>query len=136
MDWMNLTGDYYEEHRKLNKDTSDPEWWYQVSRIFNIQASRTAWKSGPAFIKGHMDKMFRIETGMYKPKWITKWRAAKMEQATNWIYGTEENPGITDDIDILPEVKFRDKKKKQRKRRIRGDQEGVRRRALKSLALF
>lgn len=40
-DFLNLTGDRYEEHRNLNYDPTDSDWWYQVARIFNIQAART-----------------------------------------------------------------------------------------------
>ena len=128
MDWMNLTGDYYEEQRKLVKDTSDPDWWYQIARIFNIQAARGAWKSGPAFLKGQYEKTMRIETGLYKPKWITKWRKKQIQELTKGVYGTSRDKGISKDINIMPEINW---KKKGRRRRV--DPEVLRRKALSSL---
>ena len=128
MDWLNLTGEHYEEHKKLAKDTSDPEWWYQVARIFNIQGGRTAWKSGPAFLKGQINKAMRIELGTYKPKWITKWREAKIKELSKLTYGDLSDPGINKDINILPELNFG---KKRGRRRI--DQTVLRRKALSSL---
>tara|TARA_R110002020_G_scaffold298499_1_gene514364 strand:+ start:25053 stop:28184 length:3132 start_codon:yes stop_codon:yes gene_type:complete len=128
MDWLNLTGDHYEEHRKLIKDTSDPDWWYQMGRIFNIQAARGAWKSGPAFLKGQTDKAFRIETGMYKPKWITKWRQKTIQDQTEKIYGTTRNKGITQNINVLPEINF-----KKSKRRGKTDPDILKRKALSAL---
>ena len=73
-DWHNQTSDEYAHRKNLNYEPSTPEWRYQIARIFNIQGARTAWHSVPAFLRGDMMQFFRIETGMYQPKWITKWR--------------------------------------------------------------
>tara|TARA_R100000808_G_scaffold24947_1_gene59739 strand:- start:2570 stop:5722 length:3153 start_codon:yes stop_codon:yes gene_type:complete len=138
-DFMDLTGEEYEEHRNLNYDPDDPQWWYQVARIFNIQGARTAWKTIPAIAKGQSDKAFRIETGMYKPKWITNWRKATVDKGMGLIYGDEESPGIAEGINILPETKVEDPRSKRRRRRRgrdRGRGRRTRDRALLSLANF
>jgi hypothetical protein len=116
-DFLNLTGDEYAEARNLNYDPNDPDWWYNVSRIFSIQGSRTAWKSMPALLKGQYEKAFRIETGMYKPKWITKWRQVQKEKVAKALYNSN---------DILPDIKFDSSSNKS--------QEALRQKALKSLS--
>ena len=133
-DFMNLTGSEYEEHRNLNYDTSNPDWWYQVARIFNIQAARTAWKTIPALAQGHMDKAFRIETGMYKPKWITKTRKKMLDNATGFVYGTEGDSGPVEGVNILPDRKLPDLGPRYDKRKRRSNYEETRKRALLSLS--
>jgi len=66
-DFINLTPESIESRMGLEKDTNDPDWWYRVARIFNIQAARSAWHTIPALTNGQWEKAFRIETGMYKP---------------------------------------------------------------------
>ena len=131
-DFMNLTGEEYEKHRDLNYDPSNPDWWYQIARIFNIQSARTAWKTLPALAQGQFHKAFRIETGLYQPKWITKWRKQQIENIADIAYGTEDNPGIGENINILPEIKFGKKKKRKRRRSANR----IRERALMNLANF
>ena len=115
-DFLNLTGDEYAEARSLNYDPEDPDWWYNVARIFSIQGSRTAWKTMPALLKGQYEKAFRIETGMYKPKWITKWRSAQKEKIAESLFNSNT---------ILPNVDVRYKK-----------QQEIRKKALESLSAF
>ena len=43
-------------------DLADPDWVYNVARIFSVQGSRTFYKTLPAFFAGDYEKMFRIET--------------------------------------------------------------------------
>ena len=116
MDFLNLTTDEYAEHRNLNYDPDDSDWWYNVARIFNIQSSRTIWKTIPALLKGQSDKAFRTETGAYKPKWITKWREKQVKKLAKATYGS---------TDILPTIKFKEKSR---------DSARINKKALASLA--
>ena len=124
-DFLNLTGEEYEEARNLNMDTSNPDWWYNVARIFNIQASRTIWHTFPSILQGDYHKAFRIETGTYQPKWITKWRKKQVKKIAKTIYGGN----------ILPEVNIERKKKGkvQSQEAQRMEAERIRKRALASL---
>ena len=117
-DFLNLTGAEYEEARSLNFDPDNPDWWYNVSRIFSIQGSRTIWKSLPAVLKGQWEKAFRIETGMYKPKWITKWRAKQVKKLTESAFTGN----------VLPKVEF--KRPRVTKAEKASEKELLRRRAL------
>ena len=69
-------------------------------------------------LKGQWEKAFRIETGMYKPKWITKWRAKQVKKLTESAFTGN----------VLPKVEFKSprvtKDEKTRK------DEALRRRAL------
>jgi len=117
-DFLNLTGAEYAEQKKLNYDPSDSDWWYNVARIFSIQGSRTFWKTIPAAMKGQWEKIARMETGAYKPKWITKWREKQVRKLAKATYGS---------TDILPTIKF-----KERSRNIAR----INKKALASLAGF
>jgi hypothetical protein len=114
-DFWNQTSDEYAEAKSLHYDTSNPDWWYKISRIFNIQASRTAFKTMPALAKGQIEKAFRIETGLYKPQWFTKTRKSLIEKAAPHLYTG----------DVLPEIKFGRPKKygtrKGKNKRIKED---------------
>ena len=99
-DFLNLTGAEYAEQRNLNYEADNPDWWYNVARIFSIQGSRTFWKTIPAVMKGQWEKIFRMETGAYKPRWITKWREKQVKKIARATYGA---------TDILPDVKFKEK---------------------------
>jgi hypothetical protein len=111
MDWWDQTDEEYEERKGYAMDTSDPDWWYKMARIFNIQAARSAWHSLPALVKGDAAKFFRTELGMYKPQWLiggmpaTKFRDKHLKDPVIDMYNA---------IPILPEIK-RKKKKKGRK---------------------
>ena len=117
-DFLNLTGAEYAEQKKLNYDPTDPDWWYNVSRIFSIQGSRTFWKTIPAAMKGQWEKIARMETGAYKPKWITKWREKQVKKLAKATYGA---------TDILPDIKFKEKS---------SNAERIRKKALASLGGF
>mgnify|MGYP003115830194 CR=1 FL=1 len=69
--------------------------------------------------QNQLEKAFRIETGMYKPKWITKWREEQMRKYVPYLY----------DGKILPEVNLGKSKKDGLSRQNRAD-------VLKSLALI
>ena len=95
----------------MNYDPTDSDWWYNVARIFSIQGSRTFWKTIPAAMKGQWEKIARMETGSYKPKWITKWREKQVKKIAGATYGA---------TDILPDIKFKESKSSiGRKKRIR-----------------
>jgi len=119
MDFINLTGDEYAEARNLNYDPDNPDWWYNVARIFSVQGSRTAYKSMPALLKGQYEKAFRIETGMYKPKWITKWRSVQKEKIAKSLFNSNN---------FLPDVNFDSSSNREQERR--------RQKALASLSLL
>ena len=117
-DFLNLTGAEYAEQKKLNYDPSDSDWWYNVARIFSIQGSRTFWKTIPAAMKGQWEKIARMETGAYKPKWITKWREKQVKKLAKATYGA---------TDILPTIKFKERSR---------DSARINKKALASLAGF
>ena len=117
-DFLNLTGAEYAEQKKLNYDPTDSDWWYNVARIFSIQGSRTFWKTIPAAMKGQWEKIARMETGAYKPKWITKWREKQVKKFAKATYGA---------TDILPDIKFKEKS---------SNVDRIRRKALASLGGF
>lgn len=124
-DFLNLTSDEYEEHKKLNYNPDDPDWWYQVARIFNIQGSRTAYKTMPALAKGQWEKAFRVETGMFKPKWITKWREEQVKKYVGGLYN---------ETSMLPDINFeRRKNKRKSKDQKERDRERTRLAALAAL---
>ena len=81
-----------------------------------------------------MDKAFRIETGMYKPKWITKTRKKMLENATGFVYGTEGDSGPVEGVNILPDRKLPDLGPRYDKRKRRSNYEETRKRALLSLS--
>ena len=112
-DFWSWTSEEYQQAKDLTYDTSDPDWWYKVARIFNIAGARTAWKTAPALAKGQIHKAFRIETGTYKPQWITKWREKQLKGFTDTIYTGN----------VLPKVKYKgdDKRSKKTDERIKQD---------------
>jgi len=124
-DFLNLTSDEYAQQRKLNYDPNDPDWWYQVSRIFNIQGSRTFYKTIPALAKSQWEKAFRLETGMFKPKWITKWRKKMNKNLFDMSYNK---------TDVLPDINFSKKKKKTKK--VDNNRKLQRQKALAALSNF
>tara|TARA_R100000700_G_scaffold36129_2_gene45190 strand:- start:691 stop:3621 length:2931 start_codon:yes stop_codon:yes gene_type:complete len=124
-DFLNLTSDEYEEHKKLNYNPDDSDWWYQVGRIFNIQGSRTFWKTMPALAKGQWEKAFRIETGMFKPKWITKWRDKQKKKLFNMTYNSTS---------ALPNIDFERGSKRKTKNQKELEKEKTRLAALAALS--
>ena len=126
MDWWSMTSEEFQEHKGLNKDTMDPDWWYKVARIFNVQVARTAWKSFPAFAQGHHEKALRIETGLFKPKWITKWREKQLKEYFPMIYSGR----------VLPEIFPKDKRRKLYDRRTGEYDKRIHEKALASLVHF
>ena len=124
-DFLNLTSDEYEEHKKLNYNPDDPDWWYQVARIFNIQGSRGFYKTVPALAKGQWEKAFRIETGMFKPKWITKWRAKQKKKLFDSTYNSTY---------ILPDINLNKKERKKSKSQLEKEKERTRLAALAALS--
>ena len=86
-DFNNLTSEEYEKRKNLNYEPSTPEWRYQIARIFNVQGARTGWHTIPALLRGDIEQALRVETGMYKPRWIHKWRqenAPKLAKALGY----------------------------------------------------
>jgi hypothetical protein len=73
-------------------------------------------------MKGQWEKITRMETGAYKPKWITKWREKQVKKLAKAVYG-----GGIGSVDILPEIKFKEKARAS---------ERIKRKALASLGGF
>jgi len=103
-DFINLTGEEYEEHKGLNLEAakSDPSrYYYQIARIFNIQGARTVWHTLPALVNGNLEKAFRVETGLYKPRYIENFRGDVIDATIGNVYNN---------TDILPKIKTNKKR--------------------------
>lgn len=129
-DFMNLTSEEYEKRKHLNYDPSSWEWKYQVARIFNVAIARTAWHTVPALMRGDIEQAFRIETGLYKPRWISKWKDQTMEDVAPKIGYSKEgffgrDPFVT-----------RKKKRKRKENREKKSKKVGRRSILRSLDNF
>ena len=72
-------------------------------------------------MKGQWEKIFRMETGSYKPKWITKWREKQVKKIAGATYGA---------TDILPDIQFKESKSSQAERNR------IRKKALASLSSY
>ena len=101
----------------MKYDPKDPDWWYKLARVFSIQASRTGWHTIPALLQGQEERMFRVETGMYKPKHLYDWMRtsddAFYKQRRNWLNKSPYSPmNWAYTGTVLPKVK---KAKKRRK---------------------
>ena len=109
---------------KMRYDPNDPDWWYKIARVANIQASRTGWHTIPALLQGQLERAGRVETGLYKPKHLYDWMRdsddAYFKQRKDWLYNNPYSPinwaytgermfGVGP---ALPKIK---KKKKRRK---------------------
>ena len=106
LDFWNQTDEEYEEHRNLNYDPTNSDWWYNVARIFNVQGARSGWHTIPALLKGQMEKAFRVETGIFQPRWMKNWRKGVMQTAADYTYNKSS---------VLPDVDIRTGKKKTSK---------------------
>ena len=118
-DIYDTTPEELQETMKMKYDPKDPDWWYKFARVFNIQGSRTAWHTIPAYLRGQEQRMFRVETGLYKPKhmydWIRKSDDPFFKQRKNWLDKSPYSPmNWAYTGTVLPKVK---KKKKRRKNR-------------------
>ena len=95
-DVWDQTPEELQKTMKLKYDPQDPDWWYKFSRIFNIQGSRTGWHTIPAILRGQYERMFRVETGLYKPKhmydWMRKSDDAFFKQRKNWLNKSPYSP--------------------------------------------
>ena len=89
-DFWNQTDEEYEQKKNLNMDLSSSDWWEQIARIFNIQAARTYWHTLPAFLNRDLEKMARIETGAFQPRWISEWRNKVALPAAKEFLGIEQ----------------------------------------------
>jgi hypothetical protein len=123
-DVYDSTPEELQETMKMKYDPDDPEWWYKAARVINIQGSRTGWHTYQGFLKDQTERMWRVETGMYKPKhffdWMRKsddpiykvrrdWLDNSPYSPINWMYTGERIGGIGP---ALPRV---EKKRKRRK---------------------
>jgi hypothetical protein len=102
LDFWDQTDEEYAKHRNLNYDPDNPDWWYNVARIFNIQGARSGWHTMPAILKGQMEKALRVETGIFQPRWMKNWRKGVMKGVADKTFNA---------TDILPDVEIGKKKK-------------------------
>ena len=119
MDWWDQTPEELQETMKLKYDPDDPDWWYKMARIFNIQGARAGWHTMPALLAGQEERAFRVETGLYKPKHLFKWlkddeskESATYKIRQNWLDESPYSPKRLYTGKFLPEIKG-----KRRKRR-------------------
>ena len=129
-DFMNLTSEEYEKRKHLNYDPSSWEWRYQVARIFNVALARTAWHTVPALMRGDIEQAIRIETGLYKPRWISKWKDQTMEDIAPKLGYSEEG--------LMGRDPFKTRKKRRKKKENKSKTSGKvdRRSILQSLNNF
>ena len=95
-DFYDTTPEELQETMKMKYDPDDPDWWYKMARVANIQGSRSGWHTIPAALKGQWERMFRVETGLYKPKhmfdWMRKSDDAFFKQRKDWLYNNPYSP--------------------------------------------
>ena len=120
-DVYDSTPEELQETMGLKRDFDDPDWYYKVARVINIQGSRTGWHTMPAFLKGQEERMFRVETGLYKPKHIFDWMRESddpfYKQRRDWLENSPYSPTkwlYTGKV--LPKVEFSKKKKKSKRK--------------------
>ena len=111
------TPEELQETMKMKYDPKDPNWWYKFARVFNIQASRTAWHTAPAFLNDQYERMFRVETGLYKPKhlydWMRKSDDSFFKQRKDWLKRSPYSPmNWAYTGTVLPKVRKTKKRKK------------------------
>jgi len=116
-DFYDSTPEELQETMKMKYDPKDPDWWYKFARIFNIQASRTAWHTIPALLQDQYERGFRVETGLYKPKhiydWMRKSDDAAFKQRRDWLKKSPYSPmNWAYTGTVLPKVRKKRKKKK------------------------
>jgi hypothetical protein len=101
-----------------------------MSRVANIQAARTGWHTIPAFLEDQYERMFRVETGLYKPKHMFDWMRNSDDaffkqrkdwldnnpySPARWIYTGERMFGVGP---ALPSLEGRRKKSKKNKQAV------------------
>ena len=91
-----VTPEELQDTMKMRYDPDDPDWWYKVARVANIQGSRTGWHTIPALLQGQLERAFRVETGLYKPKHLYDWMRdsddAYFKQRKDWLYNNPYSP--------------------------------------------
>jgi len=123
-DVYDSTPEELQDTMKMRYDPDDPDWWYKMARVVNVQGSRTGWHTLPAFLKGQWERMGRVETGMYKPKHLYDWMRNSDDpiykqrkdwldnnpySPVNWMYTGDRMFGVGP---VLPRI---EKKRKKRK---------------------
>ena len=123
-DVYDSTPEELQDTMKMRHNPDDPDWWYKMARVANVQGARTGWHTLPAFLKGQWERMGRVETGMYKPKhlydWMRKsddpiykqrkdWLDNNPYSPVNWMYTGDRMFGVGP---ALPRI---EKKRKRRK---------------------
>ena len=95
-DVYDSTPEELQETMKMKYDPDDPDWWYKMARVANVQGARTGWHTLPAFLKGQWERMGRVETGMYKPKHLYDWMRESddpiYKQRKDWLYNNPYSP--------------------------------------------
>tara|TARA_Y100000593_G_scaffold92476_1_gene184213 strand:- start:4719 stop:7805 length:3087 start_codon:yes stop_codon:yes gene_type:complete len=130
-DFLNLTSDQYAKRKHLNYEPSNWQWRYQVARIFNVAAARTIWHTIPALARGDIPQAIRIETGLYKPRWISKWAAESKRDIAEKIGYSKK--GWTGRDPFVKQKKYEARKAKN-KAKVNEDEQ--KRKVLQSLNQF
>tara|TARA_Y100000593_G_C4265784_1_gene314675 strand:+ start:62 stop:817 length:756 start_codon:yes stop_codon:yes gene_type:complete len=74
MDWYNQTPEEFEKKKHYAYDTDDPQWRYNVARIFNVEAARGYYRVLPNIMSGNLGGIFKSQFGTYGADWQKDWR--------------------------------------------------------------
>jgi hypothetical protein len=117
LDVWDQTPEELQKTMKMKRDPNDPNWWYKMARIVNIQGARTGWHTVPALLQEQWERAFRVETGLYKPKhmydWMRKSDDAFFKQRRDWLKKSPYSPmNWAYTGTVLPKVRKTKKRKK------------------------
>ena len=117
LDVWDQTPEELQKTMKMKRDPNDPNWWYKMARIVNIQGARTGWHTVPALLQEQWERAFRVETGLYKPKYMYDWMRksddAFFKQRRDWLKKSPYSPmNWAYTGTVLPKVRKTKKRKK------------------------
>jgi hypothetical protein len=124
MDWYNQTPEEYERKKNMAMDFDDPDWRYNMARIFNVELARGYYRILPQMLEGDIGGVFRQQLGLYNPPWMQTWRKQNAEKVHKTMV----------DYNWLPPSKRKKKKLSSNKERILRERE--REDALKALSMI
>ena len=124
MDWYNQTPEEYERKKNMAMDFDDPDWRYNMARIFNVELARGYYRILPQMLEGDIGGVFRQQFGLYNPPWMQTWRKQNAEKVHKTMV----------DYNWLPPSKRKKKKLSSNKERILRERE--REDALKALSMI
>ena len=87
MDRMDMSTDEYQERHNMAYDPNNPEWWYNVARIFNVEAARGAFSTFKGITQQNPMYTFRSQFGLWTPSWM------KTTKDNIWGWVQDNAPG-------------------------------------------